>query len=250
MSIRNTVEALSLAMRTDRVGAVGICQKATRGWYGAPSVGDVDRDGDADAVDGWKYEPEKYCVYGDRNVPAGLPLFFRGGGRGYGHRCISRGGHNARSTDMLNGRFTPDAVGNATIEEIERSMGVQYVGYSKSISGILIPVPNPPKKTRLQLFHAGRPRYDLELLDQAAANHRHRRDTVKLTRIRNEIVKQIDRLPIDKDASLVNRFLADFEDERLIRMGLLNAAVRRGRIGTVRQVRDNLRTLISELPKR
>lgn len=247
--VLRTNDALARAMAATSVSAVGICQKWTRELYDAPSVGDVDRDGDADAVDGWKYEPEKYCVYGDRNVPAGLPLFFKGGGKGYGHRCISRGGNNTRSSDMRDGRYTPYAVGNATIEEIEQSMGVQYVGYSKSISGILIPLPEPPPKTRIQLFHEGRPRYDLELLDRAAANKK-RKDHVRLTHIRNAIVKEIDRLPVDKDASLVNRFLADFEDERLLRMGLLNAAVVRGRMGVVRQVRDNIRDLIARLPKR
>jgi hypothetical protein len=247
--VLNTQQALERAMNTDRVPAVGICQKFTRELYDAPSVGDVDRDGDADAVDGWKYEPEKYCVYGDRNVPEGLPAFFKGGGKGYGHRCISRGGRNMRSSDMRDGRYTPLAVGNATIEEIERSMGVTYIGYSKSISGIEIPLPEPPPLTRLQRFHQGRPRYDLELIDNAI-KYASRKDEAKLIRIRNAIVAQVDRLPVDKDASLVNRFLADFEDERLLRLGLLRVAINRGRLGTVRQVHDNIRKLISELPKR
>lgn len=254
--VRSTTEALARANSIRRVSRVGICQLFTRELYDAPSVGDVDHDRDADAVDGWKYEPEKYCVYGDRNVPAGLPLFFRNRGRnGFGHRCISRGdghggrGNQLRSTDFLNGRYAAYQVGNGTIEEVERAMNLEYVGYSKSISGLLIPLPKPPPATRIQLFHKGRPRYDLELLDKAVSNMR-RKDHLHLREVRDSIVKEVHRLPVDKDASLVNRFLADFEDERLLRMGLLHAAVSRGRMGVVRQVDDRIRELISQLPKR
>lgn len=254
--VRSTVEAVKKANTFTRVPRVGICQLWTRELYEAPSVGDVDHDRDADAVDGWKYEPEKYCVYGDRNVPEGLPLFFRNRGRnGFGHRCISRGnghggrGNQLRSTDFLDGRYAAYHVGNGTIEQIEQQMNLEYVGYSKSISGILIPTPPAPGPTRLQQFHAGRPRLDVELLDDAIAKA-NRKDEQLIVKVRDGIVAQMKRLPIDKDASLVNRVVADWHEERVVRMGLLRLAVDRGRMGTVRQVHDQIHYLVQELPKR
>lgn len=50
----------------------GTCQLWTRTQFGAPSAGDQDRDGDADAVDGWKSEPPAHR-HADRNPPQAFP---------------------------------------------------------------------------------------------------------------------------------------------------------------------------------
>lgn len=114
----------------------GTCQLVTRNYYGAPSAGDRDHDGDADAVDGWKSETKQHP--GDRKPPRGTPVAFGGGSKGFGHRAISLGGI-IRSTDMFDGHYAAGRVGNATIEQIERSMGVRYLGWSETITGIKIP---------------------------------------------------------------------------------------------------------------
>jgi hypothetical protein len=158
MTIRTREQAVEVAMAQDR-NTPGTCQLSTRGWFNAPSAGDQDKDGDYDAVDGWVSEPTAARHPGDRNPPPGVPLSFSGGSKGYGHRCISRAtGGNARSTDMSNGRYAKGITGNATIPEIERSMGVHYLGWSETIDGQPIPKdehqpPKPVKQTRVAIAH-------------------------------------------------------------------------------------------------
>lgn len=138
----------------------GTCQLWTRIQYGAPSAGDVDRDGDSDAVDGWKKEPVSARHPGDRNPPRGVPVAFSGGSRGYGHRAVSLGGGKIRSTDMTATRYSPGVVGTTTIDQIERSMGVTYLGWSETITGTLIPddtkpVTKPKPRRRKRIFRVG-----------------------------------------------------------------------------------------------
>jgi len=45
---------------------------------------------------------------------------------------------------MQNGRYASGIVGFATIEEIEKAMGVKYLGWSETISGQKIPAEPPP----------------------------------------------------------------------------------------------------------
>lgn len=158
MTIRTSEQALAAAMAQE-TNKVGTCQFVTRGWFAAPSAGDQDNDGDYDAVDGWVSEPTKARHPGDRNPPPGKPLSFSGGSKGYGHRCISRGpSGQARSTDMRDGRYSAGHTGNATIAEIEKSMGVHYLGWSETIDGYPIPTgDNPPvkkpKRTKVFIAH-------------------------------------------------------------------------------------------------
>lgn len=137
MTILSREQAIKKAL-AQQTNVPGTCQLVTRSWYNAPSVGDYDGDGDADAVDGWKREPEKAKRF-DRFPPRGFPVSFGGGSKGYGHRAISLGNGLIRSTDIDNGRYFKGRVGNATISQIETSMGVHYLGWSTTISGIPIP---------------------------------------------------------------------------------------------------------------
>jgi hypothetical protein len=132
-----------------RTNKVGMCQQWTRDILGAPSAGDRDGDRDADAIDGWQSEPASKR-HTDRNPPAGVPVAFD---KKFGHRAVSLGGGKIRSTDMSTktGRYSPGEVGTVTIEQIENSMGVRYLGWSETITGIPIPddtkKPAPVKKT-------------------------------------------------------------------------------------------------------
>lgn len=145
--VYNRTTAAARAMKST-TNEPGMCQKWTRQIFGAPSVGDVDRDGDADAVDGWKSETQVHP--GDRNPPIGVPVAFSGGRHGNGHRAISLGGGRLRSTDMDGSRFSKGHVGTTTIADCERVMGVKYLGWSPTISGILIPkaASTPPPATK------------------------------------------------------------------------------------------------------
>lgn len=148
MTIRTPKQALAVANAT-KTNVVNTCQKVTRGYYDAPSAGDQDGDGDADAYDGWLSEPASARHTG-RTPPAGYPVSFKGGGRGHGHRAISLGGGKARSTDFDGNtkRYRAGVLGNGTITEIERAMGVTYLGWSETIDGYPIPkdAPTPAKE--------------------------------------------------------------------------------------------------------
>lgn len=129
----------------------GKCQAWTRQLYNAPAVGDVDKDGDSDAVDGWRSEPEETKHRGDYNPPRGVPLAWKGGSSGFGHRAISLGERKVRSIDV-NG---PGTVGTVDIKWFERNWDMEYIGWSETISGILIPKvvrpPAPTKKSNMQI---------------------------------------------------------------------------------------------------
>jgi len=187
MTINTPKQALVIANGT-RVNREGFCQQVTRGYYLAPSAGDVDGDGDADAYDGWLSEPAWARHPGDRNPPAGYPVSFKGGSRGHGHRAISLGGGKVRSTDFdgLTKRYKAGVLGNSTIAEVEAAMGVTYLGWSKTIDGLTIP-PDPVTKPAAEEkpvattpsgvpFTLFRDRYnhdhivDLDLLDLIVAN--------------------------------------------------------------------------------
>ena len=126
----------------------GTCQLWTRTMFDAPSAGDRDGDGDADAVDGWKSEPEKYR-HTDRKPPRGTPIAWSGGSKGYGHRAVSLGPdksgvYQVRSTDApVRGR-----VGTVPLDWFERNWGLKYLGWSESITGTLIPGAEPEKPSR------------------------------------------------------------------------------------------------------
>jgi hypothetical protein len=123
---------------TSQTNVPGTCQLWTRTQYLAPSAGDRDADGDADAVDGWKSEPP-HARHTDRHPPRGVPVAWSGGRNGYGHRAISLGGGLIRTTDG-NG---PGRVATRELGWVERTWGLTYLGWSETITGI--PIPRPPR---------------------------------------------------------------------------------------------------------
>jgi hypothetical protein len=138
------------------------CQGTVVDWYEAPHVGDVDGDGDADAIDGWDSEPKKYRHPGDRNPPPGVPLAF---GKRFGHRCITLlNPGRLRSTDMSGNAYSPGTTGTVTgtttsdaIAVIERVMDHNYLGWTETISGQLIPgFPQKPGKPPVQQTRGSR----------------------------------------------------------------------------------------------
>lgn len=146
--VRNREEAARSAEQSTS-NVPGTCQLWTRNRFLAPSAGDRDGDGDADAVDGWKSEPLNARHPEDRTPPRGVPVAFSGGSHGLGHRAISLGGGRIRSTDMNGDHYAPGHVGTTTILAIERAMGQDYTGWSDTITGQkipLTPVPKPSKK--------------------------------------------------------------------------------------------------------
>jgi hypothetical protein len=131
---RSAAEAVAAAKATT-TNKPGMCQQVTRGWLGAGSAGDQDRDGDADAVDGWLSEPAQARHSDLANAPAGAPGAWAGGSGGFGHRALSVGGGYYRSTDA-GGR---GIVATRRWDWFERNWGLRPLGWSETISGQPIP---------------------------------------------------------------------------------------------------------------
>lgn len=135
---RAEVVARALASKTN---VPDTCQLWTRTVCGAPSAGDYDGDGAADAEDGWKSEPAKYKHAGDRNPPAGVPVSYGGGSRDNGHRAVSLGNGMIRSTDAGGS----GKVATVPLDWPERAWGLTYLGWSDTCDGWLIPEPPTAK---------------------------------------------------------------------------------------------------------
>lgn len=120
------------------------CQLWTREIIGAPSAGDVDHDGDSDAVDGWLSEPAEYRHPGDRQPPAGVSVAWSGGSHGNGHRAVTLGHGLIRSTDA--GGL--GHVATVPLAWVEQTWGLHYLGWAETMDGYYIPeapAPKPPK---------------------------------------------------------------------------------------------------------
>lgn len=246
--VRNREEAAKAA-EADKTNDPGMCQQQTRLWLLGPSAGDRDQDGDADAVDGWKSEPADARHPGDRRPPRGTPVSWAGGRRGHGHRALSLGNGLIRSTDAGSGGLAGH-VGTVSLDWVENNWGMQYLGWSETITGIMIPgapPEEPPKPTRLSNFHAQRPFYDLNKLVRAQKDGR---DDVDIDKILRKIDGAVKKLPEDKGNTRVFQFVQAYTNRNVLRMHLLHKAVKHGRHGTVEHVRDELRHWIARVPKR
>jgi GH25 family lysozyme M1 (1,4-beta-N-acetylmuramidase) len=143
VATREEAARIAEASKTNEPGA---CQKWTRTLFGAPSAGDQDHDGDADAVDGWKSEPQS-ARHTDRNPPRGVPVAWSGGSHGFGHRAISLGGGKIRSTDAGgSGR-----VATVDLSWPEQHWGLKYLGWSETIDGLPIPAEKAQAKPVVDL---------------------------------------------------------------------------------------------------
>lgn len=145
MTIATNVQAVENALARTR-NIVNTCQIVTRGYYGAPSVGDFDGDGASDAEDGWKAEPLKGRHPGDRHVPLGFPVSWGGGTSDHGHRAITVGWDDKRNEPLIRSTDSPSPGVTSTVplSWIEENWHLSYLGWSETISGILIPKPEKP----------------------------------------------------------------------------------------------------------
>lgn len=134
MTVRSRESAVRHALAS-HTNVPGTCQLWTRTQFDAPSAGDQDRDGDADAVDGWKSEPASK-KHKDRNPPRGVPVAWGGGSHGFGHRAISLGNGRIRSTDAGGS----GVVATVDFDFPEKQWGLKYLGWSETIDGKAIPL--------------------------------------------------------------------------------------------------------------
>jgi hypothetical protein len=145
--MRTPKQAVAAALAT-KTNTPGWCQAQVREWLDAPSAGDFDGDGAADAEDGWKKEPLA-ARRSDKTGRAGFPASFLGGSHDNGHRALFVAPGIVRSTDFngVTKRYQAGVVGNGTIDQVAAAMGVTYVGWSTTMDGV--PIPRDPKPAPL-----------------------------------------------------------------------------------------------------
>lgn len=117
----------------------GYCARWTREQYGIAPSGDVDGDGDVDAVDAWERATLRHT---DRNPPPGVPVYWSGGRNGHGHLAMSWPGGMIRGTDSpIRGR-----IGTVTLGYPEKDWGLRYLGWSEDLNGVLIAAGDVPRR--------------------------------------------------------------------------------------------------------
>lgn len=109
------------------------------------------------------------------------------------------------------------------------------------LNGVELDVPG--QKSKIERFNAGGPTYNLNLLDKA-----HKAGRPKPGEILRRIEDQIRRLPDNQNLVNVREFKDEWRETRKIDMSLLDAAVKNGRVGLVKRVRDEIQRLINALP--
>lgn len=109
------------------------------------------------------------------------------------------------------------------------------------LNGVELDVPG--RTSRIERFNNGGPVYDLALLRKAAKAGR-----PKPGEILRRIEAQIKRLPDNPKLVRVREFKDEWKADDKIDLSLLDAAVREGRTGIVKQVRDEVKRLINALP--
>lgn len=119
-----------------------MCQQEVRTLYGVPSIGDFDKDGDADAHDAWKAAKKLGKVIASRDAksaPAGAYLYFSGSK--HGHVAIGMGGDDCVSTDAGGrGRW-----GRESISGLARRWGLKLEGWIEVTGNGYRVLPEPVK---------------------------------------------------------------------------------------------------------
>ena len=110
------------------------------------------------------------------------------------------------------------------------------------LNGVELDVPG--HVSRIERFNTGGPIYDLNLLHKAAKDGR-----PKPGEILRRIEDQVRRLPDNRNLNNVREFKDEWRETRKIDLSHLDEAVKNGRVGLVKTVRDEIRRLINALPE-
>lgn len=120
------------AANSSFVNTPRFCARWTRSQFLVDALGDFDGDSAADAEDMWKAATLSHP--GDRQPPAGVPVYYGGGSQDNGHAAVSLGGGMIRSTDARGaGR-----VGTVPLDFPTREWGMPYLGWSDDLYGHVI----------------------------------------------------------------------------------------------------------------
>lgn len=193
--------------------------------------------------------PEANRVYAVRDLRRGMVAFFDNPGDS------NVAGHIVTIIGRVKG-FDPDSLhdvlcvtnsvqsGHLTVvraDYFEEHWGDPFKFGATWINGVEIDHPGP-KGSKVERFNEGGPVYDLNLLHKAG------KDRPKPRMVLDRIETQIKSLPDNPKLVRVRQFKDEWKKERVIDLSLLDAAVREGRVGVVKRVRDEIKRLIETLP--
>jgi len=133
----------------------GMCQQFTRSAFGVGAYYGT-------ASKAWANAKHKHPTRNTSSIPAGVPVFWTGGSRGFGHAAVSIGGGLCRSTDWPRA----GSVGTARISDIERVWGHRLVGWTEDINRVRVYAPKPKaaegsKNVRLSNLRKGEKNADV-----------------------------------------------------------------------------------------
>lgn len=192
--------------------------------------------------------PEEFRVYKVRDLRRGMVLYF----------ADPNDSNDADHITTVLGRvkgFDPDSLDDVLTDTnsvkaneivtvrasyFEEHWGDPFKFGARILNGIELDVPGYVSK--LERFNNGGPVYDLNLLAKVGPE----RQKAQIVLVRIET--QIKRLPESPKLVRVRSFKDEWRAERKIDLSLLDAAVREGRTGLVKQVRDEIKRLIQTLP--
>jgi hypothetical protein len=126
----------------------GQCMMRNRMLVDAPSIGDYDGDGMADAEDGWKYAKRRHPTTLVNDIPGGCFVWWGGGSHDNGHVAFAPLDHPGYcwSTDIeRNGYFDLVPIGL-----IAAKWGLPLLGWSEDIDGVTVWTP-PPAPTEREM---------------------------------------------------------------------------------------------------
>ena len=119
--MRSASQAVASANRWHS-NKTGMCLYTVQCYFSAPWSGPYAE---------WSWHHWGGQHHGDKNPPAGVPVYWHNSRSKYGHIAISLGNGRIRSTDWPgHGR-----IGNLTIDQMTRAWNLQYLGWSSRFSG-------------------------------------------------------------------------------------------------------------------
>ena len=119
--MRTGTEAVA-ASRRWTTNQYGMCLYTVQTWLAAPWSGPW-------AEDAWNRWGGQHR--GDKNPPAGVPVYWHNPRSKYGHIALSVGGGRIRCTDYPSSR----RVGELTIDQMSAVWNIQYLGWAERFSG-------------------------------------------------------------------------------------------------------------------
>lgn len=220
----------------------GMCQKVCRT---ARLIGSRD----ASAKDAMDSTPLKHRITRVRDLRRGMVLFYDD------PNDSNRFAHVVTMIGRVPG-FDPDSLHDVLVEtnsvksgELVVVRGDYFIEHwgdpfqfgATILNGVVLDIPN--FQTKVQQFRRSGPDWRVRLLDEGVKAGRR-----ELAGYVRRIEEAIDDLPNDTRNTRVMAFKKHFARHRVLKMSLLNDAVKHGRSGAVMRSRDRIQKTIKSLP--